>query len=85
MRKIFLALDEYRKQMGLRSKRSLEVIANIADPIVEKIRRQTEKVILIFMSFMEISLDRIMHKFQIEEFRRTNDRVMSTLPTFFAH
>jgi len=82
LRKIFMALEEYRKQLGLRSKQTAEGLLNIADPIVEKIRKQAEKIILIFMQLMAISLDRIMHKFEIEEFKRANDRLISTLPAF---
>jgi hypothetical protein len=80
LRKLFMALEAYRAQVGLRSKKTLNTLANIADPIVDKIRKQAEKIILIFMQLMEVSLDRIMHKFEIEEFRRANDRVISTLP-----
>jgi len=79
LRKIFMALEEYRKQIGLRSKTTLAALANIADPIVDKIRKQAEKIILIFMQLMDISLDRIMHKFEIEEFRRTNDLAINAL------
>lgn len=80
LRKIFIALEEYRTQLGLKSQKTLGSIANIADPIVAKIRKQAEKIILIFMSLMEISLDRIMHHFEIEEFRRANNKAMSALP-----
>jgi hypothetical protein len=31
------------------------------------------------MQLMEISLDRIMHKFEIEEFKKSNDRAMSAI------
>lgn len=79
LRKIFMALEEYRKQVGLRTRGTLEGLSNIADPIVEKIRKQAEKIILIFMQLMELSLDRIMHKFEIEEFRRANDRAITAI------
>jgi hypothetical protein len=82
LRKMFAALEEYRNRLGIRSKKLLEALANIADPIVDKIRKQVEKIIIIFMQFMEISLDRIMHKFQIEEFKRSNDKLISALPAF---
>jgi hypothetical protein len=79
LRKIFMALEEYRRKIGLRGTQLLGALSNIADPIVDKIRKQSEKIILIFMQLMEISLDRIMHKFQIEEFKRANDKAMSAL------
>ncbi len=82
LRKIFAALEEYRKKIGLRATQLLGGLANIADPIIDKIRKQSEKIIIIFMQLMEISLDRIMHKFEIDEFRRANDKAISTLPAF---
>ena len=80
LRKMFIALQEYRERLGLKTQSALEGIANIADPVVAKLRKQVDKIILIFMQLMEISLDRIMHKFEIEEFKRTNDRAMAALP-----
>src|SRR4029077_14800809 len=47
LRKIFIALEEYRSRLGMKSKKTLAALANIADPIVEKIRKQAEKVVLI--------------------------------------
>jgi CRISPR/Cas system CSM-associated protein Csm2 small subunit len=85
LRKLFMALEAYRAQIGTRSKNTLEALVNIADPIVTKIRKQAERIILIFMQLMEISLDRIMHKFEIEEFKRANDRLIATLPPILGH
>ncbi len=80
LRKIFMALNDYRSKMEARSEALAGVITNIADPIVDRIRKQAEKIVLIFMRLMELSLDRIMHKVEIEEFRRVNDRAMSGMP-----
>lgn len=80
LRRMFIALEDYRTRMGLKGQKAIEGISNIADPIVAKIRKQVEKIILIFMQLMELSLERIMHKFEIEEFRRANDKAMATLP-----
>ena len=85
LRKLFMALEDYREKvgLGLRGNGPVQAITNIADPIVGKIRKQSERVILIFMQIMEISLDRIMHKFELEEFKRNNDRAMSAMPPPF--
>jgi len=80
LRKIFMALEEYRNRLGTHNKRALAALSNIADPIVEKIRKQAERVVLIFMQIMEISLERIMQKLDLEEFKRANHTAMSALP-----
>ncbi len=79
LRKIFMALEEYRNGLGMRSKKMLAALANIADPIVDKIRKQAEKIIIIFMQLTEISLDRIMHKYEIEEFKRANEKAVNMI------
>lgn len=85
LRKIFMALEAYRAKAGERGRKTLETLANIADPIVAKIRKQAERIIIIFMQLMEISLDRIMHKSDLDEFKRANDRFISTLPPFVGY
>jgi hypothetical protein len=80
LRKLFAAFEEYRTRSGLRSKKTLAALANIADPIVDKIRKQVEKITLLFMQLFELSLDRIMHKYEAEEFRRSNEKALSALP-----
>ncbi len=79
LRKLYMALEEYRNRVGIRSKKTLAALANIADPIVDKIRKQAQKITIIFMQLIELSLERIMHKYEIEEFKRSNDKVVSML------
>jgi hypothetical protein len=79
LRKLFSAIEEYRSQLGLQGKKLQTSLVNIADPIVDKLRRHVEKVILIFMQLIELSLDRIMHKYEVEEFRRSNEKAMAGL------
>lgn len=79
LRKLFAAFEDYRLRAGKRSADVLVGIANIADPIVEKLRKQVEKITLLFMQMVELSLDRIMHKYEIDEFRRSNEQMLKSL------
>jgi hypothetical protein len=79
LRKIFMAIEEYRSQLSAQSNKTLAALANIADPVVDKIRKQAQKITVIFMQFLELSLERIMHKYEIEEFKRSNDRAVASL------
>ena len=79
LRKLFMALEEYRNRVGLKSKKTLAALANIADPLVDKLRKQAEKITVIFMSLIELSLERIMHKYEIEEFKRNHQKTVSML------
>ena len=80
LRKLFMAFEDYRNKVNGRGQKTLSGLANIADPVVTKVRRQAERIILIFMSLMEISLDRIMHKSELDEFKRNNERAMKIMP-----
>ncbi len=79
LRKIFMALEEYRKQVSAGGKKMLAALANIADPVAKKIRQQVEKIVVIFMQLVELSLERIMHKYEIEEFRRSHNKTAAAL------
>ncbi len=71
LRKIFTALDFYREQM---QRKGADAV-NIADAVVEKITRQVERVVVIFLNYVKLSLDRIMHKTQIDEFRQHHEHI----------
>ena len=77
LRRMFAALEEYTRQMGQRGSKTLAALVNIADPIVDKIKKQVEKITIIFLRMFELSLERIMHKHQAEEFRRAHDNVVA--------
>lgn len=75
LRKIFAAMDNYRQRVQQKS-RSVAGMYNIADGIVDKIQRQLEKVVMVFLNLLNLSLDRIMHKSQIEELKRHEPAAM---------
>lgn len=75
MRKIYIAMDEYAIQVGNGVKDSAKSLKNIADTVVEKIRHKMEAVIVIFLSLIELSLDRVMHKQELEELRRRDTEI----------
>ena len=79
LRKIFLALEAYRQRLSELTKTTVMALANIADPIVDKIRKQTERITLIFMQLLEISLDKIMRKYELDEFKRANQVIVGSM------
>jgi hypothetical protein len=71
LRKIYSALDTYQQQVATAS--------NVANAIVEKIKRQVESVIVLFVEYVELTLDRIMHKQQIEELKKRQEKIAQML------
>jgi rubrerythrin len=75
MRKVYAAIEGYKKRVEANKKKTADSLKNIADPIVEKIKRQIEVCVTVFIEFIDISLDRIMQKAQIEELKKRQERI----------
>ncbi len=75
MRKVFNALNDYQLRVKAGSKKASSALKNIADPIVAKIERQIEEVVVIFMEFVQLTLAAIMHKQQLEAIRVRDPRI----------
>ncbi len=80
LRKIFTALENYHQRVKELSEGVGMALKNIADPIAEKIYTQAEKIMLIFMRMINLSLERIMRKHELEEFKRLNEKSLNLLP-----
>jgi hypothetical protein len=75
LRKIYVAVADYHKQVKDISKKAHGAIQNIADPIVAKIQRQIEKVVVIFLEFIQISLANLMSKAEVEALKARDARI----------
>lgn len=75
LRKIYVAIGEYKSRVKASGKKAHGAIANIADPVVAKIQRQLEKVVGIFLEFIQISLHNIMNKAEVEALRVRDTRI----------
>ncbi len=79
LRKIYTALDTYQQQVVAATREGVQGLRNIADPIVEKIKLHVEAVIGIFLDFVDLMLDRIMHKQQVEELKKRQEKIAQLL------
>lgn len=79
LRKVYLAMDEYRLRVSAQAAKSRGVIANVADSIVDKIHRQVEKIIVVFLDFVQLALDRVMHKHHLDLLRQRQTQVALAL------
>jgi|GEM_PF-984876 len=80
LRKIFMALEAFQQQMMELGNGVLSLLSTTIDPVLVKLKKQTEKILLIFMQMLEISLDRIIRKHEVDEFRRNNREFINNLP-----
>lgn len=79
LRKMFIALDHYRASMKEVVNETALTVSRLVSPILVKLQKQAEKIMLIFMQLLEISLDRIMRKNELDEFRRNNSHMLGTM------
>ncbi|MGE0753849.1 MAG: hypothetical protein AB7L92_01670 [Alphaproteobacteria bacterium] len=75
LRKLYLAIGNYNKRVQVNSKKARTILKNIADAIVKKIQRQVEEVVVIFLEFIQISLQSLMNKADLDELRLRDARV----------
>lgn len=71
-RKVFNAIDKYRKQVQ-------DVGRNIADEIVARVEQHVEHVVAVFLDFVRLGVNRFMHHQQIEDMKRRERHVASIL------
>ena len=84
LRKVYVAVEDYKKRLNVEPG-SQKALANIADPIVDKIKRQAEKVITVFLEMIDFSLDRIMQKSEVEELKQRESKVATMLHQISQH
>lgn len=75
LRKLHTAMADYQMRVEKFSKKAHGAVRNIADPIVQKIQRQVEEIIVIFMELIQISLPNIMGKMELEALRVRDQRI----------
>ncbi len=75
LRRIFTALNDYQARVRDVGKKAHGAIQNIADPIVKKIQRQVEEVVVIFLEFMQISLMSIMGQAELATLKARDARI----------
>lgn len=75
LRKLFAAINDYQGRVKDISKKAHGAIMNIADPVVQKIQRQVEMVMVVFLEFLQISLQSIMGKAELEALKVRDSRI----------
>jgi len=75
LRKVFTAITDYQNRVNNVTKKAHGAILNIADPLVKKLRRQVEQVLVIFLEFINISLQAIMNKNELDSLKQRDARV----------
>lgn len=79
LRKIYSSLDEYRIKLHREIGEVKEGMNNIADAIIMKIKEKLQNVIVIFLNFTQLSLDRVMHQHELDEIKQKQQNIFFQL------
>ncbi|NET71434.1 MAG: hypothetical protein F6K62_11030 [Sphaerospermopsis sp. SIO1G2] len=74
-RKIYVAIDNYKRALRRHAHQSVTGIKNIADAVVDRITRHVERVIAMMVAFVDLSLERIMQRQHLEDIRRRQETI----------
>ena len=75
LRRIFVAINEYQARVTNVTKKAHGSIMNIADPLVKKLRHQVEQVVVVFLEFIQISLQSLMNKSELDALKQRDSRI----------
>lgn len=75
IRKLYVAIHDYEMRVKDSAKKAHGAIMNIADPIVTKIKRQVEEIVIIFLEFMQLSLHSLMTTADLDALKVRDARV----------
>ncbi|NBX03687.1 MAG: hypothetical protein EBR02_06470 [Alphaproteobacteria bacterium] len=75
LRRVFVAIADYQARVSSATKKAHGSIMNIADPLVKKLRRQVEQVVVVFLEFIQISLQSILNKHELDALKQRDSRV----------
>lgn len=75
LRKIFVAINEYQSRVNNVTKKAHGAIMNIADPVVKKLRHQVEQVVVVFLEFVQISLQSVLNKSELDSLKQRDARI----------
>lgn len=66
MRRIYMAMNEYKKRSARVYKKANSRLRDITDQMVDAVQEHVERVIAIFVEFIQLSLESIMHKAELD-------------------
>lgn len=78
-RKIYAAMDDYSKRAAQMHQQALQMLKEKVQPVVEGVKRHVEKLLGIFLDFLDLSLDRIMQKHELDQLRKRDAKIASIL------
>lgn len=82
LRRIFTTLSEYQANVKLSARKANNIVADIVNPILLKIQQQLDKVVAVFFEFVQISLQSIMNKAELDALKSRDSRIALMLHQF---
>jgi hypothetical protein len=78
-RKIYAAMDDYGKRASAVHQQAMLSIKEKAQSAVSRLKLHVEKVLGTFLGLLDLSLDRVMQKNELEQLRKRDEKIASIL------
>jgi hypothetical protein len=79
-RKAYAAMDDYNKRAtASRQQALLKKMSDSVQPVIDGIKQHIEKVIGIFIGFIDLALDRVMQKNDLEQLRKRDAKIAAMM------
>lgn len=79
LRRLFVAIDQYTLRAEEAKATLSEKSLAATGKLVAGLRRQAERITAIFLNFVALSVDRIMHRKEVEEMKKHEAHIATTL------
>ena len=79
LRKIYQSVDDYKERLTKIPEQPSRIVERIVAPVLNRLKAVAEEVVSFFMEVVEISLDKIMHRSEVEEMRKRNQRIAALM------
>lgn len=79
LRKIYMEMSAYKKLVDQVRKPMFDAITKLVSPVVSKVKRHVEKVVAVFVGMINISLERVMQKTDIDNLKQHEEKVANML------
>lgn len=78
-RKAYAAMEDYAKRAEALRQNAMANLSDSVEPMVVGIKQHIERVISIFVGFIDLALDRIMQKNELEQLRKRDAKIAAML------
>jgi len=79
IRKVFLAMNEYKDRLKKQSKPVAQAITKMTDGVISKLKKTIEDVVVVFLEVIDLGIEKLLQKQELEEMKKRNLRIAALM------